>query len=93
MLSRIESNECGHSKAFGAQSAHPPCWEGMPQEKKGGGAEVREEKKKSDRERDSERNLGKAPTNERRSSKVVGGGWGGVPRAHNTAVSGGPTVQ
>lgn len=91
MLFRIESNECGDSKAFGVQSAHPPCWEGMPQEKKGVGGvgtEVSEEKKKSDRERDSERSLGKAHTNERRSSKVVV-----VPRAHSTAVSGGPTVQ
>lgn len=33
------------------------------------------EKKKSDRERDSKRNLGKAGTNERRSSKVVVGEW------------------
>lgn len=56
--------------------------------KEGGRTEVSEKKKKSDRERDSERSLGKAHTNERRSSKVVV-----VPRAHSTAVSGGPTVQ
>lgn len=55
-----------------------PAEKGCPRRRRGGRTEVSEEKKKSDRERDSKRNLGKARTNERRSSKVVvvrAGGW------------------
>lgn len=58
-----------------------PAGKGCPRKRRGGRTEVSEEKKKSDRERDSERNLGKARSNERRSSKVGVGvcGGGGSP--------------
>lgn len=67
-----------------------PAGEGRPRIRRGrGGREQREEeKKKSDRERDSERILGKDRTNERRSSKVEGwgGGWGSPQGASHQRV-------